>query len=81
MDDWEISADTAERIYDKRKNLDRLDDALVRLDTQRSFAADGSDELDELDAKIDDLSRRRDELAAEIEAMESDYQAWLAERG
>jgi len=77
MEDWEISAQKAEVIYEKRQQLTDLKNYLIKLDVKRDFADKDSQKFQELDSKYNETKQKYEDFEREIDQMESDYQAWL----
>jgi len=79
MEYWEISANTAEQIYEKREQLKDLKNYLIKLDVQRDFADKGSQRFLELDSRYNEMKQKYEDLESEIDQMESKRESLLRE--
>lgn len=77
MEDWEISAEKAEEIYEKRQQLKDLKNYLIKLDVKRDFVDKDSQKFQELDSKYNEMKQKYEDLEREIDQMESDFNAWV----
>lgn len=72
MEDWEISAEKAEEIYEKRQQLKDLKNYFNKVDIQRIIAEQydkDPQKAQELSAKCDEIKQKIEDLEREIDQM------------
>lgn len=70
LEDWEISANKAEEIWEKKQKLKDLKNYRIKLDVKRTFAEiydKDPQKFQELDARYNEINQKIEDLQREID--------------